>query len=420
MLDKEQLLNCQEFLTTFDDKSKELILLLVSHNLLVASRTKLANLQLNSNNTYGFNSSVWIELGFNQSTCQPQNNFFNGLKGIWLLEKKNKELIFLGNSKESKCISGKTLHQFNIFSDRSSHINELIEQLVSVCMVSETFQQFYKSNLSKQFSLTQIRQILYKLENIRVNKAIDFFKSSLDSKILDVLQNYIPANAYQYNYFVTANEIIQRNRLQAANSYPFLIPTLTDNFYIRQCIDNGNSLQIEILKQLGITKGVLKYLRTHAQYFDIQFLNFRNIQNLGNFSIDTLPKTERDINTYCHHSDKLIELANYLKMNPQKLAGSLTNGWYQGINSLEKILNMPVDITLILNMFKEMPVFLLMPIQKKLFNRIVIQSSQQLAIDWYANESLKDLLLIAKKWHNFYFSIQTSHRSLINYQNYFH
>jgi len=163
-----------------------------------------------------FKTALWIALENGHELAGS----FAGYKGLWLVELTNHKVFVYGCHQKffAKSIGGRVIHQLDILNSDADWLAILARQnSLSLVNIVE--------GLSDQQRL-ELADALYKIEHKLLHQAIQAFIAQLDTHTLQVLQAEGSGDNSSYNHYAAGSPEQQRNRIQAAKSYPWFSQAL--------------------------------------------------------------------------------------------------------------------------------------------------------------------------------------------------
>jgi len=352
----------------------------------------------NDDNDYSFKTSLCINL----ENSQPTVFFFSDYKELWLIEYHNQKVQLRGSKKHCTpdSVDGCVISGIDILNKNALWISDLAYHLA--LLLDEKVCAAASFNTNPQLFLTTMPY--YDLELDLLSTAIESFISELDANIIRVLYKEGTGNHSIYNQYVSANPEQQRNRIQAADSYPCFSLLLRTDYKLIDAVDSGKSLTTELATHYQVKPRTLKFFQNFIQHKFItgeSLLGHSKIswmKSIDHFTSEYFPKNKADHDAFFSISEPLLTLAELLQVEPVKLAKPFRNGWQHGIEQLEKQLDHPLDFEAIFNMMQASFYYGV----KTLLNGMQLNGTTHPPAKWYkvwfAQYGLKRLFKMANQW----------------------
>lgn len=345
---------------------------------------------------YGFKTALWINL----YDSQPSTIQLTEFNGLWLIEHQNNKVQVLASQEHStqKSIGGRVIRNLDILNANAQWVSDLAEHLSLI-------QCKYAGNaLNNKMNAhqTQTDILLYEIELDLLTTAIQAFVNEIDEKVIYLMQKEGTGNNVIYNHYISASSEHQRNRLQAADCYPWFTRLLRGNYKLRQAVDQGKPLSTELSNFYHVKSRTIKQFKQIIQPSFLSASKASLVKSLDKFTVDYFPDTEDDYVAFNSVSESLILLSDILQVTPIKMAKPFKGGWAAGIKTLEIQLNHSLDFEPVFNMMQAsfyygvMPVLYGTPLEGK------TQPPDNWYKAWFSAYGLKRLFEMANKWELLY------------------
>lgn len=339
-------------------------------------------------------TALWIELGDVTDIPYP----FFGFKGLWLIELENYKVILHGSQQHhtDNAVGGRVIHDVEVLDINSQWLSELAECLaLDLCGKADDFYCW---------PLEGAKVSLLAMELGLLKNAVRSFTQELDNKTIAILAAERTGRISIYNYYASANPERQRNRVQAAESFPWFSRTFRNDWRLRQAIDNGKPLVAELATCYQAQPCTIKYF----QGFDLLQVpaesRTRLIKNLDHYTADYFPSTLEDHEAFITVADTLDDLASTLQVAHIQLARPFVNGWKSGIQRLEESLGRALNLGLIFDMAQASFYYGVKPALEKTgaaSDQSIHPSAKWFQL-WFGQYGLKRLLEMAYTWEHIY------------------
>ncbi len=381
-----------------------LFVLLQNDHLIPENRAVLHKSSAGQDNNYGFKSALWITLEDTLSSSPV----FSDFKGLWLIEHHNHKVQLLGSQKycTSKSIGGRVIHDTDILSINAYWISDLAHHLASTLeqKIEHTFMDY------SRIATCQIpdSMIFHDIELDLLINAIQAFINELNEETINVLQKEGTGNNIIYNHYVSDNPEQKRNRIQAADNYPWFGSLLRSDYKLRQAVDAGKALSTELATRYQVKPRTIKLFQNFIQPDFLAEGSYSGnsrvvwMKSVDHYTAEYFPKTNEDHTAFFSISEPLLTLAELLQVEPVKLAKPFRNGWKSGIEQLERQLDHPLDFEAIFNMIQACFYYGV----KSLLERTKLYDISHPPSNWYkvwfAQYGLKRLFKMANQWEQVY------------------
>jgi len=381
-----------------------LFVLLENDHLIPENRAVLHKSSAGQEGNYGFKTALWITLEDTLSSSLV----FSDFKGLWLIEHHNHKIQLLGSQKycTPKSIGGRVIHDTDILSINAHWISDLAHNLASTLeqKIERTFMDY------SRIAACQIpdSMIFYDIELDLLINAIQAFINELNEETINVLQKEGTGNNVIYNHYVSDNPEKKRNRIQAADSYPWFSSLLRTDYKLRQAIDAGKALSTELATRYQVKPRTIKLFQNFIQPDFLAessySVNSRVVwmKSVDHYTAEYFPKTNEDHTAFFSISEPLLTLAELLQVEPVKLAKPFRNGWRSGIELLEKQLDRPVDFESIFNMMQASFYYGVNSLLKGNQLNDISHPPKNWYKVWFSQYGLKKLLKMASQWDQEY------------------
>lgn len=336
-----------------------------------------------------FKTALWIALENEHELAGS----FAGYKGLWLVELTNHKVFVYGCRQKfyAKSIGGRVIHQLDILNSDADWIAILARHnSLSQVNIAEA--------LSDQKRL-ELADSLYKVEHKLLHQVIQAFIAQLDTQTLQVLQAEGSGDNSSYNHYAAGSPEQQRNRIQAAKSYPWFSQALRQNWMLKRSVDQAEPLATELGRIYNIRPRTLRHFQREPHYAVSEADKSALTKLVDAYSADYFPRTKADQDVFLQLAKPLLGLADLLHLEPLQFAKPFSKGWKKGLDSLEQYLDAPLDLVLIIDMMQASFYYGVLPLlssHKDL--RHITRAPLSWYVKWFAIYGLKSLLTMANEW----------------------
>jgi hypothetical protein len=293
-----------------------------------------------SNTFNGIKNALLIHL--NKAIGLP--SVLDNYHWLWLVQLENGKMFCYGNKKQERptLISGTSLNNLQILQ-HSSNIVDVMSNAFASAVYNRMKSRKIRTDKNYLMLLLQVEKHL-------LTSAINTFVKQLDNDVLEALNLEGVGHHSIYNYYITGNDIVKRNRLQAISSFTWLGGCLRNEWKIRSRIDQGQALGKFLPNYLQLKKSTIKQSNNLSCVGISEQRKYHLLRWINRFSREYHPSTNEDLEVFDHLIEPLNDLSQTIGTDINALIKPFKNGWHSGLLKLQKNLQFKVELSEIFEM----------------------------------------------------------------------
>ncbi|MFC1776688.1 PcfJ domain-containing protein [Pseudomonadota bacterium] len=241
-----------------------------------------------------------------------------------------------------KAIGGRVIHNIDVLDIEGHWLSGLVKGLaLGLCEKAVGF--YCRSQKKIEASLLSVE-----LELLR--NAMQSFIWELDTRTIAILNAEWTGRTSIYNHYVSAIPSQRRNRVQAAESFPWFSRSFRSDWKLRQAIENGKPLATALATRYKARPRTIKYFQRFNQLQLPEESMVNAIKAIDNYTAEYFPATEEDHKVFMSVADTLDDLVSTFQIDPSHLARPFINGWKLGVEQLEASLGRALNLESIFDM----------------------------------------------------------------------
>ncbi|WP_295622561.1 PcfJ domain-containing protein [uncultured Lamprocystis sp.] len=293
----------------------------------------------------GIRQALFIDLGrpTGKDTAQAR------LRGLWLVEEMNRKVFLYGRDRlpATPGIGGTVLHDIPVLNPDSAWYRRLAETAAArVLRLATAAIRDESSAANRDFVL------LAQVEHSILRSALSAFAEGLDAEALAALGAEGGASPETYNHYWNPDGTLNRNRIQAARSFPFFGEPIRVDWRLRRSVERGDPLARELATHYQVHPRTIQQTRTLVPARVPARERAVLLKRLDQLPAEYLPKSGADWGTFLDLSEPLSDLAAVLNVDFPRLAAPLAKGWHQGLSRLSSKHGTAFDVTAIYEMMR--------------------------------------------------------------------
>lgn len=293
----------------------------------------------------GIRQALFIDLGrpTGKDTAQAR------LRGLWLVEEMNRKVFLYGRDRlpATPGIGGTVLHDLPVLNPDSAWYRRLAETAAARVLRLATAAIRDESPAANRDSL-----LLAQVEHSILRSALSAFAEGLDADVLAALGAEGGASPETYNHYWNPDGTPNRNRIQAARSFPFFGEPIRVDWRLRRSVARGDPLARELATRYQVQPRTIQQTRTLVPARVPAQERAILLKRLDQLPAEYLPKTDADWGTFLDLSEPLCDLAAVLDVDFPRLAAPFAQGWHQGRSLLSSKHGTAFDVAAIYEMMR--------------------------------------------------------------------
>lgn len=339
-----------------------------------------------------FVTALWIAIeGCAKLPVNATPNSWADYQGLWLVELEGNRVFVYGCRQQffQKSIGGRVIHNLEMLNVNADWVSSLAQHNAAAIAL--------EMGSARDQSCVRV---LCAIEQELITRSIEAFTRELDPDRLAILRAEGGGWLSTYNHYASFNMYHVRNRLQAAQSFPWFSHSLRENPRLRRAVDRAEPLAREIAECYRLQPRTLKHFQTNPRYAVPTASRVSFAQCVDRYSADYLPRTQEDQETFAALVAELNDLADLLQIEPVQLAAPFKKGWKNGLAHLEGELGESVELAAVFEMMQASFHYGVRPLLKtrsSLGEPVTPPACWY--VRWFSSCSLKTLLAMASEWH---------------------
>ena len=263
---------------------------------------------------------------------------------LWLVEQSDGKVFGYGAERALTRLSigGRLLPTWPFLDAQSPWVADLAERLATLTLPSPAASRAAPGRPSERWMLSQVELAL-------LRAALGAFLSGLDADVLAVVRAEGSPLAEVYNHYRAPEPRVRRNRLQAAQTYPWLATELRLDWSLRRLIETGRPLAPALAARCQVKPRTLARTRTLAPPPGAAARKAL-LRRLDALPADYFPRDCADWAAFQSLAERLGLLAETLDVAPLKLLKPFRAGWQRGLVDLARQTGAPLDLEAIFEM----------------------------------------------------------------------
>lgn len=264
----------------------------------------------------GIRQALFIDLGCPTDVDDAQAS----LRCIWLVEQMNRKVFLYGRDRLAAAprIEGTVMRDLPVLSPDSYWFRRLAETASARVLRLATAVASRSSFLLEQ------------VEHAILRSALTAFAKGLDTDVLAAVGAEGSASLETYNHYWNPDGTRNRNRIQAARSFPFFGEPIRVDWRLRRSVERGDPLARELATRYRVQPRTIQQARTRVPALAPTQERAILLKRLDQLPAEYLPKTDADWETFLDLSEPLSDLAAVLDVDFPRLAAPFAKGWHQG------------------------------------------------------------------------------------------
>ncbi len=327
----------------------------------------------------------------------------DGFRCLWLIEQLNGQVSLLGSDKPPtyQSIGGTVIREQPALHPGSTLYGQL--SMIGARRVRSRVWASHQIRIDAEaFAL------LRGIEQRVLASGVEAFLANLNAVALAAVRTEYCFTIESYNHYVSANDVANRNRVQAARAFPVFAQSLRDQWQLRCCVDAGAPLVRELAKHYAVRPRTIEGMRALTQIRLPADRLTAALTYVDQMPGEYQPATDADWQAFLALVGPLTRLARTLDVSFLQLARPFVNGWQQGRETLDRQSGGNFDVTAIYDMMRASYRYGLYPALRAKQRGSAATSS--LSNDppstffplWFDRYSLPRLVEMSVKWRDAY------------------
>jgi hypothetical protein len=173
-----------------------------------------------------------------------------------------------------------------------------------------------------------------RVERAVLGSALKSFLAGLDADVLAALQADGSALIETYNHYWEGDGTVQRNRIQAACSFPSFSNVLREDGHLRRSVDQGAPLLPQLAARYQLKPRTIRQVRASIPADVAPEQRIELLKRIDRLPAEYAPKTIEDWRVFQDTCRPLADLSEAIGTDFAALARPYANGWQAGAHAL--------------------------------------------------------------------------------------
>jgi len=267
--------------------------------------------------------------------------------GLWLVEQADRKVFCHGVERPSgrMAIGGRMLHQLAALDPGARWVSALAEQLAAQKLVASSSARAAPDRPSERWILGQVEHAL-------LMDALTRFCAELDPEVLAAVRTEARVMPAIFNAYCSTEGSERRNRLQAAQAFPWFSDALREDWRLRRSVAQGKPLAQALATRFQVKPRSIAHTRELSPPPATLSARMTLLKRLDALPPEYQPRNEPAWAQHLALSERLGDLAGALGVEPLQLLKPFRPGWQAGLTALERQSGAPLDLDAIFEMMQ--------------------------------------------------------------------
>lgn len=343
----------------------------------------------------GIRQALFIDLGVPAGA----GDGLGRLRSLWLVEDLRRKLLLLGNERQAAtaAVAGTVLRDLPVLDPASAWWRRVASTSAARVMQPMT-------TAGSRPWTARDQDLLAAVELDLLCQALTRFSQGLDGDLLAAL-NAEGAHGWEtYNYYWNPDGTPNRNRLQAAQQFPFFISSIRADWLLRRGVERGAPLLRELTHRYQVHPRIIQQVRHLNSTLVPPEQRMPLLKRLDQLPAEYLPKSDKDWTAFLELSAPLEDLARLLGVELPRLARPFAQGWHVGRDLLSEKLGTDFDTAAIQEWMQATYRYGVVPRLASELTRGTVNPHPPAAFFslWFGHYGLARLAEMAARWQRLY------------------
>lgn len=266
----------------------------------------------------GARVALWLAL----ADQLPQTHPWQGIAGLWIAELMSGALGCFASAKapSGRSLGGRVVLDLAVLDSDAPWVEALAQ------------------------ALSRRAATLPEAEQGALQQALEAFVGELDPQVIAAVRADGEATPAAYNHYVQGSAPIQRNRQQAALSFPRFAGALRRDWPLRRTVEQGLPLTPALAHRYQVREASIRRLRTLPSACLPASSFITRLKQLDRWPANAVPKSSADWAVFITLADGLEALVERAGLAPANVLQPFQRGWEAGLLELEQRLQAPFDL----------------------------------------------------------------------------
>lgn len=253
--------------------------------------------------------------------------------GLWLVEQADGKVSCYGVERPTRrhTIGGRVHHDLAVLQPDAPWVSTLAERLAARTLAATSFDQ------------PPARHLLEQVERSLISAALATFCAKLDPGVLAVVRAEGRATPALFNAYCAGAQSARRNRVQAAQAFPWFADVLREDWRLRRGVDRGEPLAKMLAARFQVRPSTLARTRLLSPPPAPLATRLALLKQLDALPPEYHPHRETDWMRCLALGEQLHALASALDVEPLRLLKPFRSGWRAGLTDLARRSGAPLD-----------------------------------------------------------------------------